>query len=448
MKMEEENGTLTSVNQKTMGIHIFVALLMSVLAIAAFLGNLLTIIVLVQYRFLLTNSCSNHHVLSLAVADIGVSVIALPSTLSVYLTGHWPFGVVLCIVKSILGSTLICVTMFTLVFISFDRYLLLSKDYPKYQRWQRNNVIKVQIIFVWVFPSVLWTINILLFVYEAEMNPTLDPFCNFHLYPSLIFKILYSVFLLFFPLLLLIFFSVQTFVLITRRIRQRRVGIYHPGALNNTVSQRVFQKITKETKQSSHNCSDSRTMTGQQVFEINESLHDNVKYSDNNDTHTQQHCQSADNMRGTSKTQQNSSSRRHRQLWKKQITKQRSIKRDYIRPAALLGALVSAFTFCLLPFSILGSVQAFRGVYDSESSWMYIHLTAYLNAFLNPLLYAATNIKIRAAIKKLIRKMCSSCTIRRCSTPRCSHVNSSFVHPIRRDNIIIDTKVRLNNGEL
>lgn len=141
--------------------------------IMAILGNLLVVVSVCRYRKL--RSITNCFVVSLAIADVLVALIAMPFNASVELSGQWMFGYAMCDVWNSLDVYASTVSIIHLCCISIDRYYAIVKPLTYPLVITENRVI-LMLTFVWVFPISISFVPIFLgwytyadhLVYRAE----------------------------------------------------------------------------------------------------------------------------------------------------------------------------------------------------------------------------------------------------------------------------------------
>ena len=66
---------------------------------------------------------TNVLILNLALADLLFIVLCVPFTATDYVLNHWPFGLVWCQAVQYLIYVTSYVSIYTLIFMSFDRFL-------------------------------------------------------------------------------------------------------------------------------------------------------------------------------------------------------------------------------------------------------------------------------------------------------------------------------------
>ena len=103
-----------------------IVLFMSVIFIAALIGNIVVIVVLGRDQAL--HSISNFYLLNLSVADLLVAIFFIGvTTMDLYVTEVWVFGDFLCRFVSFIQITSTTVSILTLSLIAIERYILICK---------------------------------------------------------------------------------------------------------------------------------------------------------------------------------------------------------------------------------------------------------------------------------------------------------------------------------
>lgn len=67
---------------------------------------------------------TNYFLLNLSIADLLMSSLNCIFNFIYMLNSDWPFGSIYCTVNNFVGNVTVAASVFTLVAISFDRYVL------------------------------------------------------------------------------------------------------------------------------------------------------------------------------------------------------------------------------------------------------------------------------------------------------------------------------------
>ena len=140
----------------------------SVVTLATFWGQIIVITVVSRDQRLRTPK--NYSFISLAVSDLFLSIISMP-TWTVYSTlGYWPLSHTLCNVWNTLDYVLSVVSIYTILFMSVERYL--STRFPiKYRVEHTATKAKVALILIWVGTTIAYS----LFVWLTQLFMAQDP---------------------------------------------------------------------------------------------------------------------------------------------------------------------------------------------------------------------------------------------------------------------------------
>ncbi|KAF0292994.1 Octopamine receptor beta-2R [Amphibalanus amphitrite] len=150
----EVNGSAS--NSSTLGVAdtpgyllVLKAISLCTIIVMAVLGNLLVVVSVYRYRKL--RNITNCFVVSLAIADVLVSLIAMPFNASVELSGRWMFGHAMCDVWNSVDVYASTVSIIHLCCISIDRYYAIVKPL-NYPLVITERLVVMMLTFVWVFP--------------------------------------------------------------------------------------------------------------------------------------------------------------------------------------------------------------------------------------------------------------------------------------------------------
>lgn len=121
-----------------------IAVVLSSIALAAMIGNVLVIAAVWRYRRL--RSVTNCFVVSLALADLLVSILVLPLNIVVEVTGQWLFGSIVCDLW-VSSDVLLCTSsILNLCCISLDRYFAITR--PLIYSTRRNKRLAIFMVAV------------------------------------------------------------------------------------------------------------------------------------------------------------------------------------------------------------------------------------------------------------------------------------------------------------
>lgn len=142
----EEDLTDNLTNRIVIGTFLCLIIFLSLV------GNVLVCIAVFTDRRL--KRLNNMFIVSLAVADLWVSLVVMTFAVVNDITGKWLFGKVYCniwISSDVMGST---ASILNLCVISLDRYIHI-RDPLKYSRWMTWKKVAIAISFVWTISIIL-----------------------------------------------------------------------------------------------------------------------------------------------------------------------------------------------------------------------------------------------------------------------------------------------------
>ncbi|XP_023292810.2 octopamine receptor beta-2R [Lucilia cuprina] len=141
------------------------AFVMLFIIIAAIFGNLLVIISVMRVRKL--RIITNYFVVSLAMADIMVAIMAMTFNFSVQVTGRWLFSPFLCDLWNSLDVYFSTASILHLCCISVDRYYAIVKPL-KYPISMTKRVVGIMILNTWISPALLSFLPIFIGWYTTD----------------------------------------------------------------------------------------------------------------------------------------------------------------------------------------------------------------------------------------------------------------------------------------
>ena len=156
----EDNGLFQKV------IAIVVPVFFTMIAILGFVGNVLVIVVVVGERQM--RNTTNLLIINLAIADLLFIVFCVPFTAVSYAMPIWPFGLFVCKMYNYILNVTAYASVYTLVFMSLDRYLAVVHPIRSMTIRTLKNAF-VLTVFMWV---VLLAVNVpVILLYEMLEYP-------------------------------------------------------------------------------------------------------------------------------------------------------------------------------------------------------------------------------------------------------------------------------------
>ena len=316
--------------------------LLSLVILVTLVGNLATIVAFVKVRSL-HEKPSDLLILALSCADFGLGIdIILHFPVSA--VGYWPWGEIGCQIYVLLGNTCVFSGVIITAFISLDRYLLISREYPMYIKLLTKRRIIISICLIYGYSSIMGIIEVTLWNYVpvpggGKKNFDYSRECRSPPKHNFIYAMVMLMVNMFVPMIVVECLSFLFVVRLRSKLKSRaRVG-------NQALSQ-----------------SQSRG----EITMASDSTNRPPRMGD---------------------TQNNASRNR------------------YTKAAITLGALVITLNICMPPYVLYVIIVSFFCPECSNGSVreMLIYLI-FVNSSINPLLYAATMGKIRRFYKSVFCK--------------------------------------------
>ncbi|XP_077867364.1 5-hydroxytryptamine receptor 2B-like [Saccoglossus kowalevskii] len=147
------NFSNTTSNETVMGLpesaNNWPALFLIVVILCTVLGNVLVCLAIMTDRKL--QSITNYFLMSLAVADLMVSLLVMPFGIIVEFAGHWPYGAILCDMYTFFDVLCCTASIMHLCTISVDRYLAITSPIKHAQQYRHSSFrVVVKIALVWI----------------------------------------------------------------------------------------------------------------------------------------------------------------------------------------------------------------------------------------------------------------------------------------------------------
>ena len=111
------------------------------------IGNLLVMIVVLRHKHMRT--VTNTFLVNLAAGDLIVVVVCFPFSLAPYIYRQWIYGNVMCKLTPFIQGTSVCVSVLTLLSISFDRFLAIYQPLKARLIFSRKRV-KILLFSIWL----------------------------------------------------------------------------------------------------------------------------------------------------------------------------------------------------------------------------------------------------------------------------------------------------------
>ncbi|KAG7187568.1 hypothetical protein KM043_016639 [Ampulex compressa] len=126
------------------------SLIFAVILLVATGGNVIVMWIVLAHRRMRT--VTNYFLVNLSMADLMMSLLNCAFNFIFLLNSNWPFGVIYCTINNFVAHVTVASSVFTLVVISFDRYMAIMR--PLKHHMSRKRTVMTLIL--------IWTISCLL----------------------------------------------------------------------------------------------------------------------------------------------------------------------------------------------------------------------------------------------------------------------------------------------
>ncbi|XP_063707251.1 octopamine receptor beta-2R-like [Culicoides brevitarsis] len=333
---------------------LFKSSIMITIILAAIFGNLLVIISVVRVRKL--RIITNYFVVSLALADIAVALLAMSFNFSVQITGRWLLNHFMCDVWNSLDVYFSTASILHLCCISVDRYYAIVKPL-KYPLNMTKRVAAVMILLSWLFPALLSFVPIFGGWYTTKEN--------------IEFSILHPD--------KCVFIVNKLYAVISSSI-----SFWIPCTIMLFTYFQIFREANKQEKQMANRQSTAMLMhRHSSAIEDTENAQDSLQVAN----------QETDNDRTPCKD------------------KHLKMRREH-KAARTLGIIMGTFILCWLPFFLWYLISSLCGPEVCPTPDAVIALLfwiGYSNSTLNPIIYAYFNRDFREAFKNTLECIFCAC---------------------------------------
>lgn len=183
-------------------------------------GNMLIIVAVCSFRQLRT--ITNYFIISLATADLLLTILVLPFNAIFTITGHWAFGFFFCDVYISVDILACTASILNLCVIAVDRYWAITSPFTYYQRVTATSAF-FSITSVWVVSFLISVLPVLLNIHEDEFLKSTnwydnESFCVFAVNP--VFAVISSLVSFYIPACVICFVYFRIFQVARRQARQ------------------------------------------------------------------------------------------------------------------------------------------------------------------------------------------------------------------------------------
>ncbi|XP_055377470.1 5-hydroxytryptamine receptor 1-like [Condylostylus longicornis] len=353
-----------------------VSIILLLIILGTVIGNVLVCVAVCLVRKL-RRPC-NYLLVSLAVSDLCVAVLVMPTALLYEVLRKWNFGQLFCDIWVSFDVLCCTASILNLCAISVDRYWAITKPLEYgVKRTPRRMMICVGL--VWLAAACI-SLPPLLILGNEHVGENGEPICT--VCQNFGYQIYATLGSFYIPLTVMLFVYYQIFKAARRIVmEEKRAQTRLENALNGTTAEKV---------------------------EINENIRCGDNYRNTSTTTTTTTNITQPSQIGNSGSgAANLLSSPHQKKLRFQLAKER-------KASTTLGIIMSAFTVCWLPFFILALIRPFveRENYHVPEALSSLFLwLGYANSLLNPIIYATLNRDFRKPFQEILYFRCSNLNI-------------------------------------
>ena len=207
------------------------AVICGLVIILSLLGNSLVIFIILRYKRL--QNATNYILLSLAIADLTVSILVMIPSMIYDISNTWTFGALFCKFYNSFDITCCTASILHLLLVAIDRYVAIFKPLS-YRNMVRKIHVFVIVSFVWLLSACISFIPIFSglnlihhenITIENDQNNDTDGKCNIE--ANLPYAIVSSSLSFWIPLILMIIVYVKIFVVARKQAQAIEKTDYH-----------------------------------------------------------------------------------------------------------------------------------------------------------------------------------------------------------------------------
>ncbi|XP_064110721.1 octopamine receptor beta-2R-like [Macrobrachium nipponense] len=375
-------GVSNSTEWTNLTVGVVKGFCMSIIIVCAVLGNLLVVISVFRHRRL--RVITNYFVVSLAVADILVALMAMPFNASVEITGRWLFSYRMCDLWNSFDVYASTVSILHLCCISIDRHYAIVRplEYPMVMTEGR---VVIMLCHVWLAPLVISFLPIFMGWYttadhleERALSPEV---CEFKVNTT--YAVVSSSISFWMPCSVMVYMYYRIY---QEAARQERMLHRHSRLSSASQASHAAMAVS-----SSSNATATTTVTIGSNGVGSDPTANHGLGSGGSGRRLMVHRPSSDTQEATP-------------------TKERNLiklKREH-KAARTLGIIMGAFIVCWLPFftwyvsiTLCGEACHCPDIIVSILFWI-----GYFNSMLNPIIYAYFNRDFREAFRRTLQCLC------------------------------------------
>ncbi|XP_038054368.1 probable G-protein coupled receptor No18 [Patiria miniata] len=356
------------------------ASLLSIASVLTVFGNLGTLAAFWVDRSL-RQKPSNLFLVSLSAADFLMGLFVLPLRAMETALGYWLLGEVPCMFLTFFANIALTVAIYMITAISVDRFLLVSKDYSRYLAIVSLKSVRITILSLWGLVILSTIVEMILWGTDALPPPFPVNFYFACLPPVKLnqpFLMGIFVFGFFIPLTIMTVCSLGFMLHLRKRLKGK---IHAAGEFSTAVSDTSgTARRTAWTTVASSAPTRGTVVATHGLAPPEQPVNDGASTAsgvEGNGTETRE-------------------------------TRRRTVLRNrYLKPAITMAALLAVFVACTLPYLLIaGIISPICPTCYTYQTRVHIANLMFANSCINPILYAATQSKIRDFYRTHVFRIC------------------------------------------
>ncbi|XP_070551990.1 histamine H3 receptor-like [Ptychodera flava] len=368
-------------------------IVLSIITIGTIFGNTLTILAFAIDEKLRAN-LGNWFIVNLSLADFLVGAVSLPLNVAAYAHGYWPFGKDVCRFWSTVDYIATIESVFAVLLISLDRYLLLTIE-VRHVTMQTRKRVFFQCACSWILTCVIVLPLVLGYpAWTGRVFFDYDDTCDVEFLYDTAWTVAFVVVTFIAPLLTLVYLNGSIYY----RIRKRAKTVVP----DNPTKQFYKDVVKTQVAIVNMDAIQATDMMSDDNRHINASHYDvqavgtgpATTSSNNTQEGPSRENKPGERLSNPASTATSSSYSDHRE-------------KRHRKAAKTLAVLVVVFFICWAPHNMAVVVDQLCSEYCvTEIAWDVVSYLLWINSTLNPILYGLFHPGFRQTFKKILTCKC------------------------------------------
>ncbi|XP_038046570.1 D(1) dopamine receptor-like [Patiria miniata] len=206
---------------RTVAENVLMGITLYAITVCSIVGNILVIVAVLTVRRL-RSSITNYFIVSLACADLMVSMLVMPFAAVFEITDSWPFGLAFCDAFQAFDILSATASILNLCVISLDRFMAITSPFTYYSRMNSRTAFAL-IATAWIVSFLISVLPVTLDLHEDEDLKAIgwysDPyFCVLSMNST--YALISSLISFYIPAAIILFTYARIYVVARRQARQ------------------------------------------------------------------------------------------------------------------------------------------------------------------------------------------------------------------------------------